>query len=235
MRTRSITLLGLALTLAVGPPAGAEDPAPKAGSPPTASVYKLPKVGKPTGRLGGGRRGGALGAQNFYALVTDHVGYTVSEQPTLYWYLSSPAAGPVKFEITLIDAGSVDPLVDAGFAAPGKPGLQRIDLAKHGVKLAMGEEYQWSIAVVTDPSDRSKDIVSSGWIERVAEPKGLEERIASAHPGDAASLYGAEGLWYDTLDAAVDDTLRNPEDASSRARLAALLTDVGLPGEAAGR
>jgi hypothetical protein len=196
------------------------------------SVYKLPKVGKPTGRLGGGRRGLGDDVPEVYALVPDHVGYTTSKQPVLYWYMAEGSTGQVKFELTLIDETSVDPLVDKRFPAPEKPGLQRIPLADHGVELRPGEEYQWSIALVTDPSDRSKDVVSSGWIERIPEPEGLADKLAAAGPEGAVSVYGEEGLWYDTLAAACDEVQRK-QDEGSRQQLAGLLTEVGLPGEAA--
>lgn len=199
------------------------------------SIYKLPKVGKPTGRLGGGRRGVGTDAPQVYALVPDHVGYTVSKQPALYWYMSEGSTGQVKFELTLIDETSVDPLIDKRFPAPERPGLQRIDLSEQGVELRPGEEYQWSIALVSDPSDRSKDVVSSGWIERVPEPDGLAAKLSAAGPEGAASIYGAEGLWYDTLAAACEQVAREPDSKGSRDQLAGLLNGVGLPGEAAKR
>ncbi len=197
------------------------------------SVYKLPKVGKPTGRVGGGRRGTGTDVPQIYVLVPDHVGYTTAQQPALYWYMAEGSTGEVKFELTLIDESSIDPMIDKRFGAPEQAGLQRIELADHGVKLKPGEEYQWSIALVTDSPDRSKDVVSSGWIERVSEPKGLAERLSAAGPEGAASVYGEEGLWYDTLAAAFDGVRRKPDDDGSRNQLASLLVSAGLPEEAA--
>jgi hypothetical protein len=201
-----------------------------AAAPP---LYQLPKVGKPTGRVGGGRRGAVADLPDIYTLVPDHVGYTMSGSPTLYWYLSERATGPVKFELTLIDEKSIDPLVDRQFAAPATPGLQRIRLADFGVTLEPGEEYQWSISVVPDAEDRSKDLVSSGWIERVPEPEGFSERLAAAGPSGAAAVYGAEGLWYDLLAVTCEKLAQHPDDAGSRAQLAGLLAQVGLPESAA--
>ena len=163
--------------------------------------------------MGGGRRGTGTDVPQVYVLVPDHVGYTASQQPILYWYMSDGATGEVKFELTLIDENSVDPMIDKRFAAPQRAGLQRLDLADHGVKLRPGEEYQWSIALVADSSDRSKDAVSSGWIERVPEPEGLTDKLSAAGPEGAASVYGDEGLWYDTLAAACDELKRKPGES----------------------
>ena len=216
----------------VGPSPDAAPPAVSAAPPP---VYQLPKVGKPRGRIGGGRRGAIGAVAELHALVPDHVGQTASAQPSLYWYLAEPAAGDIVFELTLIDSTSIDPLVDVRLDRPTRAGLQRVRLADLGISLEPGQEYQWSIAAVPDPEDHSKDIVASGWIERVAAPEGIQAQLNAAGPDGAASVYGASGLWYETLDAACERVRSHPESAAYRQQLAALLAQVGLPPDAAGR
>src|SRR5215470_16330270 len=162
-------------------PAASEAPAP---------VYRLPKVGTPRGRIGGGRRGPILGDAEIQALVPDHVGQTTAAQPDLYWYLARPVQGEVAFEVTVVDERKIDPVVDRRLARPDAAGPQRIRLADLGVTLEPGQEYQWSVAVVPDPSDHAKDVVASGWIERVSAPEGLAGRLAAAGPDGAATIYG---------------------------------------------
>jgi hypothetical protein len=174
-------------------------------------VYKLPSVGKPRRRVGGGRRGGES-APRVTALVPDHVGLTAQAQPSLYWRLEGAAAPGARFEIALTDGEAIDPLVERALGGPLSPGLQRIDLAELGVSLAVGPEYEWSVALVVDPQERSRDLVTTGWIRRVAEP--------DPPAGDAATR-AAQGLWYDALDAAARDPAGGPA-------LAALLSQVGL-------
>ena len=215
---------------AVGP-SGASPPAVSSAPPP---LYQLPKVGKPRGRIGGGRRGAMGPAAELHALVPDHVGQTASAQPSLYWYLAEPA-GEVAFELTLIDSTSIDPLVDVRLDRPTRAGLQRVRLADFGVELLPGQEYQWSVAAVPDPEDHSKDVVASGWIERVAAPEDMPARLRAAGEDGAASVYGAAGLWYETLDAACERVRENPDSAADRQRLATLLEQVGLPPAAAQR
>ena len=136
---RMLALLALGSVL-LGPAAGAQEaPGAAAGSDVAASppIYQLPKVGKPTGRVGGGRRGTGDGLPGLYAVVPDHVGYTTSRQPVLYWYLSDRVAGNVRLELTLIDEKSVDPLLDrqvpvhgiGRFRVVGAPAV-RPDLAR---------------------------------------------------------------------------------------------------------
>jgi len=231
-----ILVLATSLTWFGAGVAAAEEPADQPSELAAAApLYQLPKVGKPTGRIGGGRRGAGSELPSLYALVPDHVGYTTESQPTLYWFLSERAAGNLRFELTLIDEDSVEPLVDRAFESTPSPGLNRVRLADHGLSLEPGEEYQWSIALVPDAGDRSKDVVSSGWIEVVPAPEDLASRLEAAGPDGAAAVYGAQGLWYDTLAAAVADLERHPDDASRRERLAVLLSQVGLPPDAAKR
>src|SRR5262245_47804164 len=86
------------------PARAADEAAPKpAESAAPAPVYRLPKVGTPRGRIGGGRRGPILGDAEIQALVPDHVGQTTAAQPDLYWYLARPVQGEVAFEVTVVD------------------------------------------------------------------------------------------------------------------------------------
>ncbi len=175
-------------------------------------VYKLPSVGKPRRRVGGGRRGGGDAGPLVTALVPEHVGLTVDPQPSLYWRLEGAARPGARFEIALSDSEGIDPLVEQPIGGPLAPGLHRIDLEQLGISLAIGPEYEWSVALVVDPDERSKDIVTTGWIRRVAEPEP---------PGDDAATRAAHGLWYDALDAAA-------RDPAGQSALSALLAQAGL-------
>jgi hypothetical protein len=222
----------LALGIGVSGSARAEEaggPAAGAGVAASPPIYQLPKVGKPTGRVGGGRRGSGDALPGLYAVVPDHVGYTTSRQPVLYWYLSERVNGNVHLELTLIDEKSVDPLLDRQFPAPAQPGLQAIRLADYGVSLEPGQEYQWSVSLVPDTSDRSKDVVSSGWIEVVTAPDDLDAKLAAAGENGAPEVYGAAGLWYDTLAASAARLERDPANPRYRGELDRLLAEVGLP------
>ena len=236
-------LLGAALvaagaSLLPGAAPAADDAAGTAAKPAAsasaAPVYRLPKVGKPRGRIGGGRRGPMLGGAEIQALVPDHVGQTTSAQPSLYWYLAEPVQGEIAFEVTLVDERQIDPVVDRRIARPERAGAQRVRLADLGVSLEAGEEYQWSVAVVPDPNDHAKDVVATGWIQRVPAPAGLDAQLAAAGPDGAAAVYGEAGLWYDMLAAAYARIGAHPEDDAYRAELAAVLEQAGLPAAAAG-
>jgi hypothetical protein len=207
------------------PPGSTSSQQPGASALP---VYQLPEVGKPRRRVGGGRRGLPQDQPEVVQLVPQHVGRTVSAQPKLYWYLSSVPSKDIRVELTLIDEESIEPVLDVPIDRPTEPGLHKIDLGKYGVKLSPGQDYQWSVALVVDPSQRSLDVVSTGWIRRVAPPADLKARLA-ASPENAAAIYASEGLWYDALDATAQ--LGASNDPRFQPHLTALLqqVDITLP------
>jgi len=188
-----------------------------------AQEYTPPPRGAPKKSVGGSSRGVDGNVPRVMLLVPDHVGFTVSENPALYWYLSKPTS--VRVEITLIDDKGETPLIEETMSNAQGPAVHRIDLAKYKVALKPEVEYQWSIAVVTDPNKRSGDVISAGWVKRVAAPAGV------ASGGDRAALardYAARGIWYDAIAIYSELIEQRPNDRALREARAALLDQVGL-------
>jgi len=200
----------------------------------TGVVYKPPARGRPARTVGGASRGSGDKVPVLFVVTPDHVGQTISAQPSLFWYIDQAPDASIRIEFTLLDDESVEPLVEKSLAAPKSAGIHRIRLADYGVRLARGTEYEWSVALVLDPNDRSKDVVATGWIDRV-EPTGqLESRLQSGGPEGAAAVYASEGLWYDAFSALSDQIDRDPADAQLRQSRASLLRQVGLEEAASG-
>jgi hypothetical protein len=213
---RRIAALALYLPLAsAAPTALAAEPAPAPGTTTTtsATVYQPPARGKPRGRVGGGTRGVGAARAPLTALVPDHTGETLSAQPSLFWNLAAlpPENATLSFVLTSDDR--VEPLIEVELARPSAAGIQRTDLAAYPVALEAGVEYEWSITLASDPKRRSSDVVTVGWIERVAPPEGVAT-------GDPIAL-AAAGIWYDAF-AAASPALRQQ-----------LLRDAGLAEEIA--
>jgi Domain of Unknown Function (DUF928) len=212
-------------------PGAAQDT--KQGTPPTtvtapAPVYKPPLLGAPAGRVGGGTRGGS--ARDIFvlsALVPEDTGLTVSEQPSLYWFISSATALPV--EVAISDPRATQPVLETRLPSPVQPGLHRIRLADHGVRLAPGVAYRWSVTVISDPNRRSRDILAGGVIERVEVPAGLQEKLAQSRKEEHPFLYAQAGLWYEALGSISELIEVTPFDAQLRKQRAGLLNQVGLP------
>ncbi len=230
-----------AVSLALALPAGAETSAEEAKASQakqTASasapalrlpIYKPPRVGKPARTVGGGSRGPGDGIPELYVLVPNHVGQTASEQPALFWFIDELPAEPMRVDFTLLDEDGIDPIVQVTLPAITRAGIHRIDLAQYGVKLQPGVEYEWSVSLVPDEKARAKDIVASGFIDRVEKPSGIDSELAeSDHKASAVYVFASRGLWYDALTAIDEQIEKQPGDAELSQIRAALLRQVGL-------
>ena len=162
-------------------------------------VYKLPPVGKPRRRIGGGRRGPTQALPVLYALAPEHVGRTLSIQPVLCWYLSADAPAGSVVELTLIDDDAIVPLLDVSLPSVVSAGIHCAELSDYGAALERGREYQWSVALVVDPERRSLDVIATGWIERVDATVAMIHGLERASPDDAVVLYAGASLWYDSI------------------------------------
>ena len=79
---------------------------------------------------------------------------------------------------------------------------------------------------MVDPESRSKDVVASGFIQRVEPSAALSARLANANKEDLPAIYAEESLWYDALETLLTDIRSgNP---SLQTQSAALLNQAGL-------
>lgn len=191
-------------------------------------VYNPPLRGAPGGRVGGGTRGAGRDIFVLSVLAPDHTGLTTQPQPSLFWFISAPTSLPV--EVTIADPNATAPVLETRIAPPVERGVHRLRLADHGVKLAAGVAYQWSVAVIPDAARRSRDILASGTIERLEPDAELAPKLATARGEELVARYAQAGIWYDALEAVCDLIERSPADATPRRYRAALLTQAGLPG-----
>jgi hypothetical protein len=189
-------------------------------------IYRPPLRGAPVGRLGGGSRGAGSEMPVIVALVPEHVGLTVQEQASVYWYLSKSTDHFVEF--TLIDDQSIQPILEKRFGPPVQSGIHRVRLADDDVSLLPGKQYRWFVALVSDPEHRAKDIIAGGGIELVALPETIRSRLSRADKTEAPGIYAEAGIWYDALTAISTLIDATPRDAALRGKRAFLLEQVGL-------
>jgi hypothetical protein len=192
-------------------------------------TYKPPSRGAPSARVGGGTRSIQFPVRQLVAvLAPDHPGLTTREQPSLYWYVSQPVASRVA--ITAMGDSSAKPMLELTIGAPASAGVQKIDLALHGVRLQPGVEYRWNVSIDVGPTQRS----SSGRIQRVALSPELAKRLEEAPKSAHVAVYAEQGIWYDAIAAIGELIEQSPNDAGLRLQRASLLEQVGLKEAAAG-
>ena len=159
--------------------------------------YRPPMRGRPVNRVGGGTRGNQDHSPRLVALVPNHTGLTIHSQPVLYWFFSGHV--PDQLEFTLIDEEGIEPVLEKNIHWPEKDGMACIRLSDFDIHLIQGVDYQWFVAAIPDPEQRSKDIVASGRIRRIAPSKGLMNKLNHANNMEIPGIYAEEGLWYDAL------------------------------------
>lgn len=200
---------------------------PASGKAPAAPVkFRPASKGAASVRVSGGSRGSGDDGVTLDVLAPDDVGTTTQEQPSLFWYQSKPSKA--KFELTLLQENQVKPLVAVNIEQSAKAGIQRLKLSEHGGKLALGVEYQWVVALVSDADNRSKDVVASGVIKRVKPARDLKQKIAAGPASSLPAVYAAAGIWYDALSALSDEIDAHPDNKELRRTRADLLRQVGL-------
>ena len=195
-------------------------------------VYHPPEIsgGVLPIRVGGGSRGGANDDITIGVLVPDQVALTTRPQPSLYWYQSKP--GKTRREVTLTEPEIAKPLLILQSRGPTAAGIHTIKLSDFKVKLKPNIVYQWSVAVVVDPHNRSADIVADGVIEYREPSPDLKAKLAAADDSNRAATYASAGIWYDALDALSALIAKNPEDQTLQNQRVTLLKQVGLNGTA---
>jgi hypothetical protein len=207
-------------------PAAKSPDAPAASAPASAVKFRPGSRGAPSVRVTGGSRGSGDATITLDVLAPDETGLTTQEQPSLFWYQSKPAQA--KFELTLLEENKVKPLLQIKASSSGKAGIQRLKLSDHGVKLAPNIEYQWVVALVTDPDNRSSDLVASGAIKRIESSAELKAKLAQASPASLPGIYAEAGIWHDALATLSDAIDAQPENKALRETRADLLRQVGL-------
>ena len=160
-----------------------------------------------------------------FALAPNHLGVTIREQPTLYWYLEQDSDIPVDF--TLIDDKAADPLLEIAYPPPLRAGYHAVDLATHGFRLQTGVTYEWTAALVMDER-QIHPTISVGFLERREPDPGLDRELDEAGAGGAVRVYASRGLWYEAFDDATRRIAASPGDPDPRLQRAALLYQVGL-------
>jgi hypothetical protein len=150
-----------------------------------------------------------------------HTGLTTSPTPILYYFVSQPISWPIQFTISA--PAQPNPLVEVNIPAPRQAGVFALRTADYHVRLEPGVLYTWSVSVILNPQARSRDIVASASLLRVAPDPAIEGAPASRR----AVLLAQAGLWYDAVAAAAD-----LKTFDRHAALDALMDAVGLVGPA---
>jgi hypothetical protein len=182
-------------------------------------------------RVGGSMRGVGTPGPELHVLAPEHLGRTIQESPTLYWFLSQDTE--LRIDLVISDPDAVKPELKMTLEGPNDAGLHVLDLAQLGIRLRAGTDYRWFVHLVVSPQRRSSDVTAGGGVRFApADPK-LRAKLDAAPPGELAHVYAANGLWYDAIQQ-LSQWIEAEADASRlRSHRLALLRQVGLGSVAA--
>ena len=193
------------------------------------SGWAPPMRGAPSTRVGGGSRSAGFNLR-LNVLAPSETGYTLQGQPTVYWFASEAIDSPV--ELTVVSTESLraasKPALEITLKPPIAKGVHALRLAEYGVTLKPDVEYQWFVAVVRDPAQRSNDVLAGGTIKRVAADPAMQSKLKQTAPAQLPGVYAEGGIWYDAIDQLSKQIGAGPDSQRSRTQRAELLEQVGL-------
>ena len=213
----------------------AQADAEKASSESATLAYKPPLRGAPATRVGGGTRSVGARPLTLSVLAPNETGFTTSDRPTVYWYVSETLTHPVELVLTTSEPlkDATPPALEITLQPPIAKGVHALSFADHGVTLKPGIEYQWFVSVVSNPAQRSSDVVAGAAIQRIGDSDAVQIRLKQAPEHRWPAVYAENGIWYDAIDQLSRQISANPADARLRQQRAALLEQVGLRDAAA--
>ena len=140
---------------------------------PKSLSYSTPKGSRGSRSDGdGGSRGGVDDKlPSLFVMAPKHTALTTQEQPALFWFQTGPASA--GFELIVTEPKKATPLISLRSSKNQEGGIHSVSLARLKKSLEPNVNYQWSVALIPDAKNRSKDVVATGEIQRVPAPQDL--------------------------------------------------------------
>ncbi|MCT7982897.1 DUF928 domain-containing protein [Laspinema sp. A4] len=149
-------------------------------------------------------------------------GLTVSERPTLFVYVPETKAEQGYF---ILKDQTEDYYYQTQVNIPQEGGIVRLTLPESAPALEVGTTYQWSFVVACERPARADSPRVEGWLQRV-EPTAKLNSYEGVESIEAATSYGAEGIWYDAVTTLAD--LRRSQPQTYTQEWVDFLSSVGL-------
>lgn len=198
------------------------------------SSFQTPKRGMPGRRAGGGTRGDDCiqGSVPFLLalLPRTNLGLTTHAYPSFFWYVPQTTAQQAEFQLFQVNGDTQDSqlLYQTTVPITGGNQIASLTLPQSDVSpLVIGQDYQWSLALICDPANRDRDLRVEGWIQRVTDNWASTEGLA-VNPYDRIAHYAKQGIWFDALATLHDLRCQRPQDEILAASWENFLGSVGL-------
>jgi hypothetical protein len=107
-------------------------------------------------------------------------------------------------------------------------GIVPVTIPASARPLELGKQYRWGIAVLCSGKLQPNSPFVTSWIQRVEPSAQLAAQVQQSASLKQAALYGADGLWYDTLATLFILQQQQPGNTTLRSTWRDLLSSVGL-------
>jgi Domain of Unknown Function (DUF928) len=188
-------------------------------------------TGRPGQRTAGGSRNNCLNP-NFSLtalLPSSHLGKTVAERPTFWFYIPSVSQSNLSGEFVLQDEKRNDiyripfrldrPAVKVAGLIPFSP-------PETTPPLQSDRPYRWYFKLYCSSNNSSSPIFVQGWVQRVALEAQVKLQLANTTRPDL--VYAEHGIWYDALNYLAQMRLNNPNSTKLQDDWRRLLTAKGV-------
>ncbi|MDB9373342.1 DUF928 domain-containing protein [Nodularia sphaerocarpa] len=164
--------------------------------------------------------------------VTQVWGLTNSENPDFFFFVPYKASSITNIEFVLQEQthNKSKTLYRTSLTSPKSPGIISVHLPPSEASLQEGKMYHWffKVRVQCDEKQPPKLDYADGWVQRVNQNSTLTEQIKQATLPQKATLYAANGVWYDAMMSLASLRLTNPQNETLLAQWTTLLHSVGL-------
>ncbi|HBE16170.1 MAG TPA: hypothetical protein DEG17_23365 [Cyanobacteria bacterium UBA11149] len=159
-----------------------------------------------------------------------NIGLTVSEYPTLLFYIPDANLEGVNLEFGIYDSEGKDLIYQQKLALKDGDAIIAIDLSKalSLPPLAVGKIYSWYFSIVFNPEDMSDSKFVGGEIQRVALNSDIQDRLNTVLPQEQPGIYAENGIWYEALASLAKLRCSHPHDVTLADNWRSLLQQVGL-------
>lgn len=158
-------------------------------------------------------------------------GLTNSERPNFFFFVPYDASSIANIEFVLKDETNKksQTLYRTYLTPPESPGIINVNLPSSIASLQTGKMYHWffKVRVQCDQKQPTTLDYVDGWVQRVNQNSTLTAQIKQATLEQKATLYAANGVWYDAIMSLVELRQKNTQH-QTLAAWTSLLNSVGL-------
>ncbi len=158
----------------------------------------------------------------------DGFSVTVSNRPTLFWYVPATTAKIAEFRLLGNDDQE---LYHQTIGLSGQAGVVSLTLPDRVTEslLTPNQELRWQFSVTCDPNQPSKNPFVEGVIQRNTPDQALIDRVnQAASASERANVYANAGVWQEAISTLVTQRCLTPTDTALTSSWQNLLKSVRL-------